>query len=122
MRQGGWLFRVAPLALALALAAPPVMAAARSAKSSGTSATKSTKARNALHQFTGIVTAMEKSGFTVEKSGKKPRTMVFVKHAEMKSTGEFAKDTRVTVYYRDEGGQAVAHRVVAKAAGTATQR
>ncbi len=121
MRQGSWLFRMLPVALALVLAVPPVMAAARSAKSAGTSATKSTKARNSLHQFTGIVTAMEKSGFTVEKSGKKPRTMVFVKHAEMKSTGDVARDARVTVYYRDEGGQSVAHRVVVKTGAAAAR-
>ena len=122
MRQGSWLFRIVPVALALVLAVPPVMAAARSAKTPGSSVSKTTRSRNTLHQFTGIVTAMEKSGFTVEKSGKKPRTMVFVKHAEMKSAGEVAKDARVTVYYRDEGGQAVAHRVVARTGTAATQR
>lgn len=118
MRQGRWMFRLAPAALALALAVAPAVAAARVAKPAGTSTTRAAKTRNSLHQFTGIVTAMDKSGFTVEKLGKKPRTMVFVKHAEMKSTGDVAKDTRVTVYYRDEGGQSVAHRVVVKT-GTA---
>jgi len=122
MRQGSWLFRIVPMALALALAVPPVMAASKSAKPSGSSVARTTKARNTLRQFTGIVTAMDKSGFTVEKQGKKPRTMVFVKHAEMKSTGDVAKDARVTVYYRDEGGQAVAHRVVAKTNTATAQR
>jgi hypothetical protein len=50
----------------------------------------------------------------VEKRGKKPQTRVFSRHAEMKSTGDLEKDARVTVYYRDEGGRSVAHRVVVK--------
>ena len=67
-----------------------------------------------LRQFTGIVTALDKATLTVEKRGKNPRTVVFTRHAEMKTTGQIDKDARVTVFYRDEGGKSIAHRVVAK--------
>jgi hypothetical protein len=116
MRQGlKFLPLCAALALSAALLAPAAHAAAKStgaARSSG-SATK----RVALHQFTGVVTALDKTSITVEKGGKKPKTMVFVRHAEMRSTGEVEKNARVTVWYRDEDGQATAHRVVVKEAG-----
>jgi len=72
------------------------------------------KKANALRQFTGYVTAVDKTSITVEKRGKKPETRVFAKLDEMHSTGDVAKDARVTVYYRDDGGKAVAHRVVVK--------
>jgi hypothetical protein len=65
---------------------------------------------NGLHQFTGIVTSVDKATLTVEN----PRTVVFTRHAEMKTTGEIDKNARVTVFYRDEGGKSIAHRVVAK--------
>jgi hypothetical protein len=42
---------------------------------------------------------------------------VFTKHAELKTTGDLEEDAHVTVYYREEGGQSVAHRVVVKPAG-----
>jgi len=61
-----------------------------------------------------VVTALDKNTLTVEKRGKKPRTVVFTRHAEMKSTGDVEKDSHVTVYYRDEGGRSVAHKVVVK--------
>jgi hypothetical protein len=76
------------------------------------------KSKNLTRQFTGWVTAADKTSLTVEKRGKKPRTVVFARHAEMKTTGEIGKDAHVTVYYRDEGGQSVAHRVVAKPTGS----
>jgi hypothetical protein len=114
MRQGG---RALALCAALALgaaasvpmAASPAIAAAKSSR-----AEPGSKARNATHQFTGYVTAVDQATLTVEKRGKKPRTVVFTKHAEMKSTGDVVKNARVTVYYRDEGGRSVAHRVVVK--------
>jgi hypothetical protein len=77
-------------------------------------AAPSKSAGNALRQFTGIVTSLDKATLTVEKRGKSPRTVVFTRHAEMKTTGEIDKNARVTVYYRDEGGKSIAHRVVAK--------
>ena len=114
MRQGSRsIVSCAALALGVAawsLAAP---AASLAATASGTEA-KSVKPRNGMHQFTGVVTALDKSTLTVEKRGKKPRTVVFARHSEMKSSGEVEKNARVTVYYRDDGGRSVAHRVVVK--------
>lgn len=88
--------------MAGALAAIPAFAAPAKAKAAGT------------RQFTGYVTAIDKSSITVEKRGKQPKTLVFAKHAETKSTGDIEKDARVTVYYRDVEGQLTAQRVVAK--------
>ena len=113
MRQGlKWLPLCAALALSVALLAPVAHAAAKSTKAGGSS----TK-RVALHQFTGVVTALDKTSITVEKSGKKPKTMVFVKHAEMRTTGDIEKDARVTVWYRDEDGHPTARKVVVKGPG-----
>lgn len=113
MRQG---WKILPLCAALALApiaVPAVHAAGKSATASKSSPSSS-KSRRAYRQFSGIVTALDKSSITVEKGGKKPRTVVFEKHEEMKTTGDLERDARVTVYYRDDGGHAVAHRVVVK--------
>jgi hypothetical protein len=77
-------------------------------------AASTAKAKTGLKQFTGIVTALDKTTLTVEKRGKKPESRVFTRHAELKTTGELEKDAHVTVYYRNEGKQAVAHRVVVK--------
>jgi len=112
MKQGRihWLPCVA---LALGIVASSVSAPAlREARATTTA--KSAKSANAMHQFTGVVTALDKNTLTVEKRGKKPRTVVFTRHAEMKSTGDVEKDSHVTVYYRDEGGRSVAHKVVVK--------
>jgi hypothetical protein len=112
--------------LALDARSPGPAYAARSAVSSKPAATKPSprKSANTLRQFTGYVTALDKSSITVEKHGKKPRTMTFVKHDEMRTTGEIEKDARVTVYYREEGGRAVAHRIVVKPEdeGTVSER
>jgi hypothetical protein len=86
--------------------------AAHAAKSSGSTP----KNKYAYHQFTGVVTALDKATLTVEKAGKQPMTRTFVRHEEMTTQGDLAKDAKVTVYYRDEGGKAVAHKVVVKAA------
>ena len=119
MRQG-W----KPLSLGVALAlgvlaalplAPGRHGMAQAARASAT--TRGAKASNNLRQFTGIVTALYKSTLTVEKGGKKPQSRVFTKHAELRTTGDLEKDARVTVYYREEGGQSVAHRVVVKSKG-----
>lgn len=104
MRQG-WqgLGRIAGMVAAATLCGSLIAHAAPSKpSSSGTG----------LHQFTGIVTSLDPSTITVEKGGRSPRTMVFTKHAEMRTTGQIDKNARVTVYYRDEGGKAIAHRVV----------
>lgn len=125
MRQG---WHVLPLCAALALgvaAAAPVcrdgaseaLAAARS------SASASAAKRANLHQFTGFVTAFDKTSITVEKRGTKSETRTFARHPEMRTTGDLEKEARVTVYYRNEDGRAVAHRVVVKpASGAASDR
>lgn len=113
MRQGlKPLVLCATLALGTAwsLAAP----AAPPASAASSSTAKSAKSATGMRQFTGVVTALDQTTLTVEKHGKKPRTVVFTKHAEMKTTGEVEKNARVTVYYRDDGGRSVAHRVVVK--------
>jgi hypothetical protein len=107
--------RLTGLALAIALTAPIVavtgsaLAAKREARATST-ATKSSSYR----QFTGTVVAIDGSTITVEKGGKTPKQMVFARHAGMRSAGDVEKDVRVTVYWRDEAGKAVAHRVVVK--------
>lgn len=116
MRQGwkplslGVACATAVLAL-LPLATPPGGSAGAAPKTSTTSTASKSKG---LRQFTGIVTALDKTTLTVEKRGKKPQSRVFTRHAELETTGDLEKDARVTVYYRDVGGQVVAHRVVVK--------
>ena len=90
-----------------------VASAARGEKQPGTAA-RAKRAGNALRQFSGYVSAIDQTSITVEKRGKKPETRVFVKLDEMRTTGDIAKDAHVTVYYHDDGGKAVAHRVVVK--------
>ncbi len=85
------------------------------------SAVSGKRAAASMRQFSGVVTALDKSSLTVEKSGKNARSMVFARHAEMRTTGELEKDARVTVWYRDEGGRPVAHRVVVKSPPAPTQ-
>jgi protein-disulfide isomerase len=115
MKQGR---KVLTLCAVLALAAATVAAfpAQAARKSAASSASASVKAKQTTRQFTGVVTALDKSSLTVEKGGKKPRTMVFSRHAEMRTVGELEKDARVTVYYREEGRETVAVRVVVKPA------
>jgi hypothetical protein len=114
MKQGR---KVLTLCTAFALvavtAALPALAARRPDASAASS---SVKAKQTVRQFTGVVTAMDKSSLTVEKGGKKPRTMVFTRNAEMRTVGELEKDARVTVFYRDDGRETVAMRVVVKPA------
>jgi len=102
------------VALALAAAAQAPASPALAAKTSQTAATSSAAKRKALHQFTGTVTAVDKTSITVEKGGKNAKTMVFTKDAEMRTDGDLARDARVTVYYRDEDGKPVARKVVVK--------
>ena len=107
--------RLVPFVLAAALVTPLVavssttMAAKREAKVAATSSTKS-----GYRQFTGTVVAVDNSTITVEKGGKTPKQMVFTRHAGMRSAGDVEKDARVTVFWRDEAGKPVAHRVVVK--------
>ena len=90
----------------------PVAQAAPAKAAAKAEASKSKSAR----QFSGWVTALDKTSLTVEKRGKLAKTVVFSRHAEMKTTGDLEKDARVTVFYRDEDGQPTAHRVVVKPA------
>jgi len=117
MRQGrSFFFSCAVIALVACGAFAPLQAhAAKIAASTKSSTTSATKSKASYRQFTGYVTALDKNTFTVEKRGKKPQSRVFSRHAEIRTEGDLAKDARVTVYYRDEGGRAVAHRVVVKA-------
>jgi hypothetical protein len=112
----GRFIRSAVLALLLGATSVAGLAAVapRAACAAAAKSAKASKPRQAMHQFTGIVTAMDKSTLTVEKQGKAPRTVVFDRHAAMRTTGELEKNARVTVYYRDEGGRQVAHKVVVK--------
>lgn len=101
--------------LALEAAAPaPALAAGVSGAVRAAAQPAEKKPSKSLRQFTGWVISVDAKSLTVEKRGKKPRTMTFVKRDEMRTTGEVGKDARVTVYYREEGGRAVAHRVVVK--------
>ena len=118
MKQGRLLL---PLALAALLAATVAPAARVEAapRNNATSASGAKKKNVSLHQFSGVVTALDKSSLTVEKGGASPRSMVFTRHPAMRTTGELEKDARVTVWYRDEDGHPVAHRVVVKAGAVA---
>ena len=114
------LLLVALAAAAFATQPGPSLAAAKGgAPGAAGSGAASSKSKNALHQFTGVVTALDKTSLTVEKSGKQPTTRTFARHDEMNVVGDLAKDVRVTVYYRDENGKAVARKVVVKPATTA---
>ena len=116
---------LAPLALAAGLAltlagfAPVAQAAAkRASKAASTEGQAAPRKAAAFHQFTGTVVSLDAASITVEKGGKTPKQMVFSRHSTMRSTGDVAKDARVTVYWRDEAGKPVAHRVVVKAVAT----
>ena len=112
MRQGWKVLSLGVAFALLALAAPRVDEAC----AAKTAVKSEAKAKNGQRQFTGFVTAVDKNTFTVEKRGRKPQTRVFARHAEIRTEGDLAKDARVTVYYRDQGGQAIAHRVIVKPA------
>ncbi|MGH7731025.1 MAG: hypothetical protein ACRENJ_07215 [Candidatus Eiseniibacteriota bacterium] len=115
MRQG---WKSLPLGLAFAIVAlavlPLVAPRIGDAAAAGKSSAGETKAKNGQRQFTGIVTALDKNTVTVEKRGKKPESRSFSRHAEIRIEGDLVKDARVTVYYREQGGQAIAHRVIVK--------
>ena len=112
MKQGR-LFLALGAALAL-MAAPHAAHAAASPDGASKSPASAARSRNSLRQFTGHVTALDRLSLTVEKRGRSPRTMTFTRDAAMETSGAVEKEARVTVYYRDEDGRAVAHRVVGK--------
>lgn len=118
MQKSRFLASLALVSLLVGAAVPVMPVIAAPAKSAA--AKPSTKKKSYdFRQFTGVVTQLDKSSLTVEKSGKAAKTIVFARHAEMKTTGDLEKDARVTVYYRDEGGKPTAHKVVVKPAATA---
>lgn len=125
MKQGLYL-----LVLAAALAVATTTPAARAAKSTtptpdgskSTASTPAPKSRNTVRQFTGYVTALDRSSLTVEKRGKSPRSMVFTKDAGTQTSGTLDKEARVTVYYREADGRVVAQRVVAKPVSSRTSK
>ena|SRR5881394_492790 len=111
---------LAPLALAAVVALPVFAAdahaaAKRAAKAASSESQPAPRKAATYRQFSGTVVSLDASSITVEKGGKTPKQMVFSRHTAMRSTGEVAKDARVTVYWRDEAGKPVAHRVVVKA-------
>ncbi len=111
MRQG-WK-AAAVITLAAVLGATPVrMAAAAAAPKATTSPSKSNGAK--LRQFTGYVTTVDGKSLTVEKRGKNPRTLVFTRDESTRSEGDVAKNSRVTVHYREDGDRHIAQRVVAR--------
>ncbi len=116
MRQGrnGFVLAVALATGALAvlpLVAPGVERVDAAATSTADSEAKE---KTGQRQFTGIVIALEKGTITVEKPGKRPQRRVFSRHPEMTTEGEIVKAARVTVFYREKEGRAIAHRVVVK--------
>jgi hypothetical protein len=117
MKQGRIRVLACVLVMLAAIAPTIAIAASKSAKTAASTATR----RASIHQFSGWITAMDKTSLTVEKRGKNPRTMTFVRDGETLSSGEIEKDAHVTVYYRDVDGHATAHRVVAKGAGRTTR-
>ncbi|MFI5372540.1 MAG: hypothetical protein ACHQ52_13360 [Candidatus Eisenbacteria bacterium] len=123
MKQGR-MTRALGLTLALAILGAGALsshaqAAAKSAPTAKPAATAKPARRSAgLHQFSGVVTAVDKTSLTVEKNGRTPKSMTFARHAEMTTQGELERDARVTVFYRDEDGRSVAHRVVVKTAAS----
>lgn len=119
MRQG-WMSSARAIAFAmctlavLPLVAPQFGEAGAAGKSSASAS--EAKAKSGQRQFTGVVTALDKNTITVEKRGKKSERRSFTRHAEITTEGELARDARVTVYFRERDGQAIAHRVVVKQA------
>ncbi len=107
------------MALVATIAAPAIVPSAHVAHAAASStpqaASKATKkVRVKTYQFTGVIVAMDKSSITVEKGKKKPTRKVFSKYEKMRVKGDLEKGARVTVYYRKQGDEAIAHRVVVK--------
>ena len=125
MKQGRMLMPFV-LAALFALSVMPVLRAEAAVRKPVTTATATATAAQrkgaALRQFTGTITALDKGSLTVEKTGTGAKSMVFTRSPEMKTSGELAKDARVTVWYRDEDGHPVARKVVVKVVSANTVR
>ncbi|MGH7740416.1 MAG: hypothetical protein ACRENS_00175 [Candidatus Eiseniibacteriota bacterium] len=113
MRQG-WKCMAVPVLIGSCAFAPLSVAAAGGGP---TAPAPSHPSRPALHQFSGVVTALDKASLTVEKQGHAPRSMQFVRGSSMTTQGEIGARSRVTVYYRDVDGKSVAERVVVRSPG-----
>lgn len=94
--------------------AAPKSRAPHAAAASASKPAKSGRSKYALRQFTGVVTAFDKESITVEKAGKQPMTRTFARDEKTLTSGDVAKEAKVTVFYREENGKAIAHRVVVK--------
>ena len=83
MKQG-WKPLSLGVALAVGVLATPLVSAhsgdAQAARRSPAT-TSAAKSKNNLRQFTGIVTALDKTTLTVEKLGKKPKSRVKIGRA-----------------------------------------
>ena len=106
--------RLVPLVLAAVLVTPLVAVPGTAAAAKREARATTAAAKSSYRQFTGTVIAVDAATITVEKGGKTPKQMVFARHAGMRSAGDVEKDVRVTVFWRDEAGKPVAHRVVVK--------
>lgn len=115
-----WIRRLLTAGLLAAVATTTLSHAAVAAPRAAAPAPAKARSKVVTRQFTGIVTAFDKQSITVEKSGKQPVTRTFARHEDMTTTGDLAREARVTVYYREEGGKSVAHRVVVKSASGET--
>jgi len=116
MKQGRRALALCAMIALIAMTATAVPAMAERKSGASANAT-SAKAKQTTRQFTGVVTALDKTSLTVEKGGKNARTLVFTRNAEMRTVGgDLEKDSRVTVHYRTEGRELVAVRVVVKPA------
>ena len=105
------------VALVAAVAAPsfaPLAHAASGSPAAAESKAATKKPKVKTYQFTGVIVEMDKSSLTVKKGKTKPTTKVFSRSEKMRVTGDIEKGARVTVYYRNEGKEAVATRVVVK--------
>ncbi|MEY4071217.1 MAG: hypothetical protein RL721_1831 [Candidatus Eisenbacteria bacterium] len=109
---------LAPLALAAALVAPLAVAgpASATAKREARTTESATAKRAGYRQFTGTVIAVDGSTITVAKAGKgkTSKQMVFSRAATLRPGDDLGKDSRVTVFWREESGKPVAHRVVTR--------
>ena len=121
MKQGRMLMPFV-LAALFALSVMPVLRAEAAVRKPVTTAAAAQRKSAALRQFTGTVTALDKGSLTVEKTGTGAKSMVFTRSPEMKTSGELAKDARVTVWYRNEDGHPVARKVEVKVVSADTAR
>ena len=104
------------MTLALALLLATTVAGGVSAAPKKAAAGAPAAVRTSDRQFTGTLVAIDAASLTVERGGRTPKQMTFARTARTRAAGDLAKDARVTVYWRDEGGKPVAHRVVVKTA------